>query len=310
VPTFIDLGTVDGKLVGVFIKATLKGLIWYNPKAYQAAGGPLPPKSYDEVLKWADQQAAAGKTPWCIGLESGAASGWPGTDWIEDFMLRQAGTDKYNQWWAGKLKWSSPEVKQAFQAFGHIAADPKQVYGGPATELTLNFGNGGDQLFKTPPGCYLHHQASFITDFFAKNNPGVKPVTDFDFFGFPDINPQYAGSAEVAGDLFGMFKNTPQSAALIKYLTTPEAQAIWVKAGGSISPNNKVPLELYPGPLSKKAAQVLVSSKNTVFDASDLMPDAMNTAFWKAILDYVQNPSGLDGILSNLDQVQKDNYKP
>ncbi len=308
--TWIDLGSVNGKPVGIFIKTSIKGLIWYNPKNYQAAGGPLPPKTYDELQKWADQMAASGKTPWCIGLENAAASGWPGTDWIEDFMLRQSGPDKYVQWYSGKLAWTSPEVKQAWQSFGHIATDPKQVYGGPATELTLAFGNGGDQLFKNPPGCYLHHQASFITDFFTQNNPGVKPVTDFDFFPFPDINPQYSGSAEVAGDLFGMFKNTPQSAALIKYLTTPEAQDIWVKAGGAISPNKLVPINTYPDPLSQKAAQVLVSAKTTVFDGSDQMPDAMNTAFWKAILDYVQNPTGLDGILSNLDQVQKDSYKP
>ncbi len=308
--SWIDLASVDGKPVGIFIKAAIKGLIWYDPKVYQAAGGPLPPKTYDDLQKWADQQAAAGKTPWCIGLESGAASGWPGTDWIEDFMLRQSGTDKYNQWWQGKLKWTSPEVKQAFQSFGHIATDPKQVYGGPATELTLAFGNAGDQLFKTPPGCYLHHQASFITDFFVKNNPGVKPVDDFDFFGFPDINAQHAGSAEVAGDLFGMFNDTPQSRALIKYLTTPEAQDIWVKAGGAISPNKLVPINTYPDQISQKSAQLLVSAKTTVFDGSDQMPDAMNTAFWKATLDYVQNPNNLDSILSNLDNVQKDAYKP
>jgi lipoyl(octanoyl) transferase len=34
VPAFVELGTVDGRLVGVFIKATLKGLIWYNPHVY------------------------------------------------------------------------------------------------------------------------------------------------------------------------------------------------------------------------------------------------------------------------------------
>jgi len=36
--------------------------------------------------------------PWCVGLESGEATGWPGTDWVEDFMLRLNGADAYDQW--------------------------------------------------------------------------------------------------------------------------------------------------------------------------------------------------------------------
>ncbi len=308
--SWIDLGSVDGKPVGIFIKASVKGLIWYNPKTYQAAGGPLPPKTWDELNTWAKKIADSGTTPWCIGLENAAASGWPGTDWIEDFVLRTAGPDKYNQWWNGQLKWTSPEIKTGFQDFGAIATDPKMVYGGPTTELTTAFGSAGDPLFKTPPGCYLHHQASFITDFFVKDNPSIKPVTDFDFYGFPDINSQYTGAEEVAGDLFGMFNNTPQAKALLRYLTTPEAQAIWVKRGGAISPNKLVPPDIYPDPISVKTAQLLLSAKITVFDASDLMPDAMNKAFWKAILDYVQNPNSLDSILTNLDNVQKSSYTP
>src|SRR5204862_5346606 len=98
--SWIDLASYNGKPVGIFIKAALKGLIWYNPKQYK---GPTPPKSWDELQTWSQQTASSGTTPWCIGLESGAASGWPGTDWIEDIVLRQAGPDKYDQWYQGKL---------------------------------------------------------------------------------------------------------------------------------------------------------------------------------------------------------------
>lgn len=304
--SWIDLASYDGHPVGIFIKAALKGLIWYNPKHYT---GPLPPSNWDDLENWATETAASGTTPWCIGLESGAASGWPGTDWIEDFVLRQAGPDLYDQWYQGKLAWTSPEIRSAFEAFGAIVTDPKMVYGGPTTALTLNFGNGGDALFTDPPGCYLHHQASFITDFFVNNTPGIQPVTDFNFFGFPDINPQYSGAVEAAGDLFGMFNDTPQARALLKYLTTPEAQAIWVQRGGALSPNKRVPAEAYPDPLAQQAGQILTSAEIVRFDASDLMPEAMNNAFWSAILEYVQNPGDLDRILTNLDQVQQDAYR-
>jgi len=154
------------------------------------------------------------------------------------------------------------------------------------------------------------HQASFITDFFVKNNPGVKPVDDFDFFSFPPFDANAPKRTEIAGDLMSVFHDTPQSEALIKYLTTPEAQAIWVQRGGAISPNQAVPLDNYPDELSRKAAELLTSSEVAVFDASDQMPQAMNQAFFQGILNYVQDPQSLDSVLQTLGSAQKDAYKP
>jgi alpha-glucoside transport system substrate-binding protein len=305
--TWIDLGTVDGKLAGIFIKASVKGLMWYDPKVWQANNYQIP-QTWDDMMQLSQQIADGGNTPWCVALESGAASGWPGTDWLEDIVLRQAGPDVYSQWYQGQIPWTSPEIKKAWETWGQIVADPKMVYGGSNTMLTTNFGNVGDPLFTDPPGCYMAHQASFITDFFVQNTPDVKPVEDFDFFGFPPFDPNSPVSTEMAGDLFGMFNDTPQARALIKYLVTPEAQAIWVQRGGAVSPNKAVPLSEYPDQLSAKAAEQLTSAEIAVFDASDLMPEAMNNAFWQAVLNYVQNPQDLDNILQNLDSVQKDAY--
>ena len=106
-----------------------------------------------------------------------------------------------------------------------------------------------------------------------------------------------------------MFKDSPEARDLIKYLTTPEAQQIWVSKGGALSPNKQVPLSKYPDQLSRQAGQIITSAKVTAFDASDNMPDAMNTAFWHGILDFVGDQSKLDSILANLDKVQADAYK-
>ncbi len=299
-PALVDLGTVDGKVIGVFIKAAVKGLIWYNPKVY--TGGQ--PTSWDDLQAKAAAaaQGIGGNTkPWCVGLESGAASGWPGTDWIEDFVLRQAGPEVYDKWVAGQQKWTSPEIKNAFETFGKVISES---YGGPKTVLATNFGDAGNPLFKSPPGCIFHHQASFITDFFQKQG-GAKPG-DYDFFPFPDINPQFSGAVEGAGDLFGMFNDTPQARALMKYLVTADAQSIWVGRGGALSANKNV--TNYPDEISKRSAEILTNAKIFRFDASDLMPQAMNDAFWKAVLDYTQDASKLDSILSNLDQVQSSAY--
>ena len=299
-PALVELGTVDGKTVGVFIKAAVKGLIWYNPKLHDYSAAP--PTTWDDLTSQAAANKGNAEATWCIGLESGAASGWPGTDWIEDIVLRSAGPDIYDQWWQGKLKWTSPEIKTAFETFGKVAAD---AYGGSSTVLTTNFEKGGDPLFKDPPGCEFHHQASFITGLGAFKT--AKAGTDYNFFPFPDIDPQYTGAVEGAGDLFGMFHDTPEAKSLMKYLVTAPAQDIWVKAGGALSANKNA--TSYPDDISKRSAALLTNAKIFAFDASDLMPTAMNDAFWKAILDYVKDPSKLDSILADLDKVQVDAYK-
>ena len=223
-------------------------------------------------------------------------------------MLRQAGLDAYNAWWQGELAWTSPEITQAFETWGEIVANENMVYGGPVNALTTNFGNVGDGLFTDPPNCVFAHQASFISDFFTENSPGVEPGTDFSFFGFPSFTEGAPQSTVIAGDLFGMFNDTPQARALIRYLVTPEAQAIWVGRGGAISPNQNVSLDAYPNDLARKTAERLTEAEVVAFDASDLMPEAVNNAFWQAVLEYVQSPGDLGRILEDLDAVRSDAY--
>lgn len=304
---WLDLGSVDGKLVGIFTKASLKGLVWYDPKNLKAAGIQVP-TTWDQLISTSQSIAAKGTTPWAVGVESGAASGWTGTDWLENIFLRMYGPAKYMDWYNGKLPWTSPEVKSAWQAWGRIVADPKMTYGGSQYELSTNFGTAFTPLFESPPKAYFHFQATFIQSFIQKQYPDLKPVEDFAFFGFPRIDSKYAKAVEIAGDLFGMFKNTPQSAAFINYVTTAQAQDFWVKPANGISPNRDVPLSDYPDPLSKSAAQILTSADIAVFDASDMMPSQMNTAFWSAIMSYLSNPDQLDSILANLDKVRMDAY--
>jgi alpha-glucoside transport system substrate-binding protein len=304
---WINLGQVDGKSVGIFIKAALKGLVWYDPKNFQAKNYQVP-KTWSELQSLAGQIKSGGAAPWCIGLESGSASGWPGSDWVKEFVLSQSGPTVYDNWVAGKQKWTSPEIKQAWQTFGQVIAQGN-VYGGTQQMLSTNFGDAGTPMFANPPKCYMENQGSFITDFYVKN-ANAKPGQDFKFFNLPDQNPSYAGSHVVAGDLFGMFKDTPQSRQLIKYLTTAQAQAIWVKRGGAISPNKNVAISDYPQDgITPEIAQTMVAAKSPRFDAGDLMPNAMQAAYWKGILDFVNDQSKLDSILANLDKVQADTNK-
>jgi alpha-glucoside transport system substrate-binding protein len=298
-PALVELGTVNDQVTGVFIKAAVKGLIWYNPSLHDYSSSV--PTTWDDLQSQAKANQGDADAIWCVGVESGAASGWPGTDWIEDIVLRQAGPDVYDQWWKGEIKWSSPEIKSAFETFGDVV---QNSFGGANTILTTNFETAGDPLFENPPGCVFHHQASFITGLggFAKAKAG----TDYNFFPFPDINPDFSGAVEGAGDLFGMFHDTEAAKSLMKYLVTAPAQDIWVKRGGALSANKNA--TSYPDDIAKRGADMLANAKIFAFDASDLMPTAMNAAFWTAILDYVKDPGSLDSILSELDTVQADAY--
>lgn len=304
---WINLGTVNGKLVTIFTGVALKGLVWYDPKTFEAAGLTIP-KTWDQMMKESKQLAAKGITPWTIGLESGSASGWPGADWIQEIFLKKWGPELYTQWWKGKLKWTSPQVKYAFKTFGEIATNSKLTYGGNQYELSTNFGSAFDPVFQSPPKAYFHEQATFIQSFIQKDFPNLKAGTDFSFFPFPSINPKYANAVQMSGNLLSEFAKSPQSDAFVRYFASPEAQAYWVKAADSLTPNRAVPLSDYPGKLFKQAGETLRSANIAEFSADDLMPNQMETAFWSAVMSYVSNPGNLDSILKHLDQVQQSAY--
>jgi alpha-glucoside transport system substrate-binding protein len=303
-----DLGTVNGKLYGLFVKAAIKGLVWYNPKAIAAAGITLP-ATWDDMIAASKKILASGTAPWSVGIESGAASGWVATDWLENIFLRLNGPDKYKDWYQGKLAWTSPEVKKAWQYFGQIVADPGMAYGGSAYINSTNFGNAPAPLFQNPPKAYFHMQASFIQSFITDQFPGLKPVVDFNFMAFPSIDPKYSKAVEGGADIVTAFNASAQVKAYMNFFASAEAQSYLAAGTGALATNRNVSLVFYPDPITKRAADILNKSEIVVFDASDMMPSEMNAAFWKATVDYVSNPASLDAILASLDKVRATAYK-
>jgi alpha-glucoside transport system substrate-binding protein len=305
--SWIDLGEPlnDGKLYQVYSWATLKGLLWYDPNMFQARSYNVP-TTWQGLLDLQNEVKASGVTPWCMGLHSGGADdGWPAGDWLKEIVLSQSGPIVYDRWVAGTQKWTSPEIKLAFQTLGTILGPgDSNIYGGKSQALTGSVKTAGDPLFTNPPKCYLLNQVSLMT-----SNPAIQPLTDFNFFPLPAINSQFAGARVVAGDAWSMFHDTPQARKLIQYLTTSAAQVIWVKRGGKLSPNNKTSLDAYPDQLSRENAQILINTQIGKYDATDIMPAAMKAAAWKALLDFVSNQNNLDKILAGLDKVQQTAYK-
>lgn len=300
---WLRLATVNGKLVGIFIKVAIEGMIFYDPTTLASAGLDFgtPPPTWTAMTAATQQiESATHAAAWCIGVESGPASGWPGADWIRDFYLRQAGPARYERWAAGQEPWTSPEMKAAWQSFGALVHSPTLTYGGIPYVLSTNFATAFRPMFTSPPGCYLYHQASFLTEDF-KN---LQPVPDVNAVGFPDIDPRYHGAQVVEADLFGMLKDSAEARDLLRYLTTAEAQQIWVKRGGAVSANQQVSLDAYPNPLLRQAARLVVAASPPEFDLVDAASTAQQTAFFKGVVRYIAQPDQLDAILADLEKIR------
>ena len=304
---FVDLASIDDQVYGVFISADLKSLVWYSPKAFAAKGYEVP-TSWPALIALCDTIVADGGTPWALGMESGAASGWVGTDWVEDIMLRTAGADVYDKWVNHEISWTDPRVEKAFEYFGQIVNAPGYVYGGATGALTIFFGDSPNALFTDPPAAYMHRQATFIQSFIKNANPDLVAGEDYDVFPFPAISPIFGNPLLGAGDLISAFNDTPEVRALLTYLASATAQEIWCAALGKLAINTTVDPSIYPDPVTAKAAGMLAEAETFRFDGSDLMPAAVGAGtFWTGVLDYVGGIS-LETVLEAIEVSAVDAY--
>lgn len=306
-PAWIELGSHGDGFYGLMISADVKSLVWYRPDQFAAKGYEIP-TTWAEMEALMDQMVANGDTPWAVGVESGAASGWPATDWIEDIMLRTAGPEVYDQWVNHEISWTDPRVKEAFEVFGKIVRNSDYVYGGPVTVLSTNFGDSVNELFSDPPKAYMHRQASFITSFIREANPDVVIGKDVDFFLFPPINEEHGNPMLGAGDMLAQFNATPEAAEFMKFMATAEAQAIWVGGLGKLGTNSKIDPAVYPDDLTRAMAEALNQAEVFRFDGSDSMPAAVGSgAFFEALLMYIGGED-VDSVLEFMEGVAVDTY--
>jgi alpha-glucoside transport system substrate-binding protein len=295
---WLNLGKVDNQLYGVWYRASVKSLVWYNPQAFAAKGYRVP-QTWSEMITLSDRIVADGDTPWCLGMESGDATGWVGTDWVEDIMLRTAGAEVYDRWINHQIPFTAPSVQEAFNKFGEIVLNPDYVQGGIVGAISIPFGDSVRGLVQEPPSCYLHRQANFISSFFDSK---IVLGQNMAVFPLPGIKKEFGNPVLVAGDVFAMFNNTPEARALMAYLATPEPHEIWAKLGGFISPHQQVSLDVYPDPVTQKQAQILADAEVIRFDASDMMPSSVGTGtFWTGIIDFVGGDD-LDRVLKEIEE--------
>lgn len=299
---FMGLGECeDGKHYSIPTNANYKSIIWYNKPAFEAGGYTIP-ETWDDLVALSQQVLDDGITPWCVGLGSEAATGWPGTDWIEDIMVRTAGADVYNQWVNHEIPFNDPAVKTAFDTLAEIWSVDGFVLGGLDGISAIDFRDAPDPMFNEPPSCMFHRQASFIANFFPD---GVVSGVDADFFNFPSIDPSLPAAAMGGGELAMVFANRPEVKAFLAAYTGADLQCVQAAPKGHgvagierISANATTSLDCYESDTVKKQAGAVAAAlagNGFVFDASDLMPPEIGQgAFWTGMVDWTRGTSTAD----------------
>ena len=283
--SWVSLGSVDDQMYGFPYKIDVKSLVWYVPEAFEEAGYEVP-ETMEDLKALTDQIVEDGGTPWCIGLGSGAATGWPATDWVEDMMLRTAPPETYDQWVANEIPFDDPAVVKAIEEFGYFAKNEDYVSGGSQAVASTDFRESPLGLFQFPPECYMHHQASFIPTFFPE---GTEVGLDADFFYMPAYESEDLGQPVLgAGTLFVRTVENDVTAAFIEFLQTPIAHELWMAQSGFLTPYTEANAAVFPSDTQRALNDILTDATTFRFDGSDLMPGEIGAgAFWTGMVDYV-----------------------
>ncbi|TFE28667.1 ABC transporter substrate-binding protein [Cohnella luojiensis] len=299
--SWLDMAKMQGPngniMAGIWARSSVKSLVWYPKKAFEEAGYKIP-QTWDELLALSEQIAKDGDPAWAIGIESGAATGWAATDWIEDIMLRTTTPENYDKWVKGELPFTDDIVKNAVNKMSEIWLNKDYVYGGTKSIVTTSFGDAPKVMFEDQPKAWMHRQASFITSFFPQN---LKSGEDYDWFYLPPIDPQYGSPVLVAGDIYAMFNDRPEVRAVMEFFTTGESLKTWIQSGGVIAPMNDADPAWYTSDVERRMAELAQKATTLRFDGSDLMPGSVGAGtFWKGMTDYVSGTVDLDGALNEI----------
>ncbi|OGO34599.1 MAG: ABC transporter substrate-binding protein [Chloroflexi bacterium RBG_16_57_11] len=296
--SWLDMAQIGGQTAGVWHRFNGKSLVWYPKDDFDAAGYTIP-TTWDEMLALSEQIKSDGDAPWCVGIESGAATGWPATDWMEEIMLRTTTLENYDAWVVGELPFSSPEVTNAAETLGELWFTEGYAYGGQPSIVSTFFGDAPAPMFEQPPKCWLHKQGNFITGFFP---PEAKAGVDYDFFYLPPIDDAYGKPFLVAGDIMAMFNDRPEVRALMEYFTTPQSASGWLETGGALAAHQTATPEMYGVDLERGIAALVSQATSFRFDGSDLMPGEVGGgSFWKGMTDWVSGAADLDTVLAEID---------
>jgi alpha-glucoside transport system substrate-binding protein len=296
IPGFLEAARLNGRVYGAPMRMAVKSLVWYPKPGYKQTGQPEEFASLQDLQKAADAIKAEGTAPWCMGWFSDQATGWVGTDWIEEYVLRLHGPDVYDEWVNHEIPFNDERIVEAFDAFGELARTEGNVFGGSRGVLNTPFGEAMYPAFRDNPDCYYERQGNFATGFFPA--PVQENLDEsVGVFVFPPWEGGYEGQPILGGgDLAASFNgDDDDTAAVMEFLTSDQFGAEWAQAGGWLSPHKTFDGSNYPNETTRTIAEIASNADVFRFDASDLMPKEVGSGtFWFGMVDWMQGTSSED----------------
>lgn len=299
-PGTLESGTFDGKLYGLLVSMNVKGLIFYPKKAWDAAGYQAP-TDLDGLQTLTDQIKSDGTTPWCFGIESDTATGWPATDWMETLVAKTGGVDTYNDWVSHKIPFNDPKIEDAGTIMENLLFPDGNTLGGIKSATSNNFGTAGNAMFDSPPKCMLLNQGSFITGFFPD---AVKADLDTNVgvFGMPPATAGGDNPVEGGGDLATLLTDKDAAKTVLKDLAATDIGDDAAGSSSFISPHKDFDASKYPNDLTRSIADVAYQSSTFLFDGSDAMPGEVGAGtFWKEMTAWIGGSEDLKTALGNIE---------
>ncbi len=293
-----NIGTVGGTWLGLPVKADPKTLIWYSPTNFDAFGYEVP-ETWDELNALVEQMVADGNVPWSMGFESGDATGWTGTDFVQDILLVKQGPEYINGILDGSIPYNDEGVKEAWQIYGNWAMDPKYTVGGAQGTLSTGFNDAILKVFSDPPEAMMVKQSGFAGGTITDQYPDLEYGTGYDFFGVPGAQGLQGGS-----DWMMMFSDKPAVKAIVAYLSSDAGGEKWAEVGFDLTPNS-AGSGSYTNEALQKKADILTNASGFVPDIGDSIPGGFGSAEFSAISDFV-NGAELDPLLDNLTEIQQE----
>lgn len=288
-PGWTSFVNIDGAIRGVPVKADVKSLVWYSPREF-AANGYQVPTTFEDFLALTDQMMERGHVPFCAGLGSDAATGWPMTDWIEDFLLRLKGKDVYDLWVEHYIPFDHPDVVEVARLVVDLWSRDGFVLGGMENVADIPFADAGLPLLDG--ACMMHRQSNFYASNFEAAGASIGPDGDVDVFHLP--GPSDQPDITLTGGIYATaFDDRPAVMALMAYLVSAEFADTRARLteGDFLSPNRNVDTSVYPG-TQHAFATILSTAEPVRFDASDLMPGVVGAdAFWQAVVNITRGAS-------------------
>ena len=296
---WVALGSVDGTFYAPPFGTNVKSLVWYSPQAFADKGYEIP-TTWQEMVDLSQKIVDDGGTPWCVGAESGGATGWVLTDWTEDVVLRTAGADVYDQWVNHEIPFNDPKIVAAVDTVGEIVKNDDFVVGGAESIPSTSFQES--PLGLLDGSCYMHRQANFIGNQFPDGTT-KGPDGQVNAFYLPVMD---AGDPQVmlgGGEVIAAFNDRPEVELVAKYLTSSDYANNRLKAGNWLTPNKNADISLITDPLEQQFAQMLVSSDVFRFDGSDMMPGPVGAgSFWSEMVEWVVGAKSTEDTLTAIEE--------